>query len=401
MIIGNELIDELFRAFHIPRWNDRARTMDFIEMDKHAQKMIIAYCLGRYEENAGNTIDWHGLIRNGLFELLRRIVISDIKSPIFREIRKNKEVFAKLNNYVYNQLKDKILIPELREQLQSYLLEDTNDSLTRRVLDASHIYTSLWEFRIIRRCDPDYYQNPGIERKLAEEVNSYSDLIGIKKILSGNKINHFIDLCSQLRFQVRWAQTPRVPRTTVLGHSILVACLSYLFTLSINHCDKRIYDNYFGGLFHDLPEAVTRDIISPVKRSSVELDNLIVSLERNLAEEELFPLLEDFMVDEIKYFIQDEFSNKAIIDNNILKDNITFEVMNTKYNSNEFHPFDGKIIRAADHLSTFLEAWHSCKHGIHSEELVAASNKIREQYEFVNFYPISMKEIYDHYEILS
>ncbi|MGZ7169402.1 MAG: HD domain-containing protein [Halobacteriota archaeon] len=31
-------------------------------------------------------------------------------------------------------------------------------------------------------------------------------------------------------------------------------------------CYRRRFHNFFGGLFHDLPEALTRDIISPVKR---------------------------------------------------------------------------------------------------------------------------------------
>ena len=73
---------------------------------------------------------------------------------------------------------------------------------------------------------------------------------------------------------------------------MLVAVFSYFLSLDLKVCDKRLFNNFFGGLFHDLPEVVTRDIISPVKRSSDKLDNLVTELEKQLAEKELFPYLE-------------------------------------------------------------------------------------------------------------
>jgi putative hydrolase of HD superfamily len=192
---------------------------------------------------------------------------------------------------------------------------------------------------------------------------------------------------------VRWAQTPRVPKTSVLGHSLLVAATAYFFIRELNPAPKRVYNAFFGGLYHDLPEAVTRDIISPVKNSSEELDSLIKTLERKLADEEIFPLVEPFMVDELKYFAQEEFSNK-IIRNGIVECGHTFAELDTNFNSNEFSPYDGEIIRASDHLSTFLEAWHSCDSGIKSEELRNSYRKIRETYEGKTFGPINLSMVY-------
>jgi putative hydrolases of HD superfamily len=396
MIISFSLVNELFRAFHIQRWNDRIRPMELIEMDKHAHKMVIAYCLGRYEEQKGNFVDWSKLIKFGIFELLRRIVISDIKSPIYREIKKNKEVFAKLNKYVFNELKSKIHNETIINEIQEYLLAEEEDSLAVQILNAAHIYASYWEFQIIKLSNPRSYQNKIIEQKLLEDISTFEGLDGINRLLSNHNIINFIDLCSQLRFQIRWAQTPRVPKTSVLGHEMMVAVCSYFFTRDIPHCDKRIYNNFFGGLFHDLPEAVTRDIISPVKKSSEDLDLLIKNLERSLAEQEIFPLLDDFMIDEIKYFTQEEFSNKICL-HGTNKSGLSFEEINSNYNSDEFLPFDGKIIRAADHLSAFLEAWNSCNYGICSVELIEAAEKIRENYRIVEFGEIRFNELYDQF----
>lgn len=82
------LLLKLFDAFAIQRWNDRIRPVDLFEMDKNAHKMAIAYCLGRYEEDDGKVVNWGEIIRGGIYELLRRVVLSDIKSPVYRKIKR-------------------------------------------------------------------------------------------------------------------------------------------------------------------------------------------------------------------------------------------------------------------------------------------------------------------------
>jgi putative hydrolase of HD superfamily len=197
-----------------------------------------------------------------------------------------------------------------------------------------------------------------------------------------------------LRFQLRWAQIPRVPRTSVLGHSMLVAVLSYFFALENNACEKRLYNDFYGGLFHDLPEAVTRDIISPVKKSSEEFENFLKELELQLAQEEIFPLIEKEWIPEIQYFILDEFSNRIIINNEINSENITVNDLNEKYNHQEFNPIDGELIRAADHLSAFLEAWNSSNYGIKSEEYSTAMQQIKANYSNKNLGKTNIKSLY-------
>ncbi len=97
-----------------------------------------------------------------------------------------------------------------------------------------------------------------------------SDVEGLRYLALFPTYRSFVDLCGRLRFQVRWGQLYRVPRTSVLGHMLIVAILSYLFSLEIDACPKRGTNNYFTGLFHDLPEVLTKDIISPVKTAATQ-----------------------------------------------------------------------------------------------------------------------------------
>lgn len=397
MIVNFSLLTEIFRGFHIQRWNDRIRPMELIEMDKHAHKMMIAYCLAKYEEENGEHIEWSLLIKNGIYELIRRIIISDIKSPIYAEVRKNKQVFKELNTYIYKQLEPKIEDSLIKSEIHEFLFDSSNDDdLINRILEAAHIYSSYWEFQIIRQSNPFSYQNIRLETDLLNRIDKYKDLTGIKKITNRHTIANFIDLTGQLRFQLRWAQVPRTPNTSVLGHSLFVAILSYFFSRENSSCDKRIFNNFFGGLFHDLPEAVTRDIISPIKRSSSEFDKLIKELEMQLAENEIFPLIEPNWIDEIKYFIIDEFENKYF-ENGDLKIAETTDIINEKFNEDIYNPLDGKMIRAADHLAAFLEAWSSCSVGIKTEELVTAAQKIKENYQEQKFGKVNINNLYSNF----
>ena len=70
----------------------------------------------------------------------------------------------------------------------------------------------------------------------------------------------------------------------------------------------------------------------------------------------------------MKYFTQDEFENKVLIDGTILK-GISFKEINNKYNKDEFYPIDGELIKACDKLTAFIEADMSIKHGITSKHL--------------------------------
>jgi putative hydrolase of HD superfamily len=155
-----------------------------------------------------------------------------------------------------------------------------------------------------------------------------------------------------------------------------------------------LYNNFFGALFHDLPEVVTRDIISPVKRSSENIDVLILQLEKELAENEIYPYVEKDWIDELKYFTQDEFTNKIKINGVTVTDKSTKEI-SEKYNSNEFSAFDGKIIRFADCYSAYLEAKNSIDAGIKSKELIGACNEIRDNYKDYEICEFTVSELFN------
>lgn len=393
-MIQRKLVELLFNGFAIERWNDKLRPIDLIQIDKHAHKMMIAYCLAKYEEQDEVEFKWIDIIKGGVYELIRRNVISDIQSPVFKEISKNKELVKKLNYMIFKEVEAKFSSDKLKDEFYQYMTnEDYLHPHSKKILDAAHIYSTYFEFIIVKNANPDGYKIQYISKELENELEKFKDLRGIKNILNKHQIKNFVDLTGELRYQVRWGHLPRIPRTSVLGHTLLVAILAYFLTSRLdNPCDKRIYNNFFGGLFHDLPEVVTRDIISPIKRSVPGMQEEIKKIEEHLAETEIFPHLEPEWVDEIKYFTQDEFVNK-------IRDGIKVneEELNKKYNNNEDNPYDGTLLKFADDFAAFLEAWSSIKYGIKTTELIEAQRSIRKKYEGKVINGIYLFKIFDEF----
>lgn len=397
-MIGKGIIERFYEAASIQRWNDHVRPVELTELDKQAHKMIIAFVLAKYEANERNAnINWISLIEGGLFEFLHRLILTDIKPPVFHQMMERKG--RELNEWVLQQLRPDIseIKGDFADRFREYLLGDPEEhKLERKILRAAHYLATNWEFKIIYNMNPFIY---GIERTKAEienEIEEYFDLIGVQKISLGKKSFGFIDLCGQLRFQQRWAQSPRLPKTSVLGHMLIVAMLAYLCSIEINACKRRIYNNYFGGLFHDLPEVLTRDIVSPVKSSIKGLQDLIKEYEGIQVEERILPLLPTAWHKEIRFFVEDEFENKIVKDGMIIK-GLSNEEISAVYNQDQFSPLDGKLIKACDHLAAFIEASLSIKYGIRAPHLEEGKRRLQEMYRDKIIAGIDFGEIFGYF----
>lgn len=395
-MVRKGFVDRLYDAASIQRWNDHVRPVEFTELDKQAHKMIIAYVLGKLEEDDRQArIDWGRLIEGGIFELLQRAILTDIKPPVFHKMmmEKGKEI----NELVYEKLRPDIqdIRGNFADKFRSYFFDKNYARFEKRLLMAAHYLATNWEFKIIYNAAPFVYGIDRTKEEIENQIEDHYDLIGVQKISLRKKSFGFVDLCGQLRFQQRWAQTPRVPRTSVLGHMLIVAILSYLCSLEIRACGRRIYNNFFAGLLHDLPEVLTRDIVAPVKTSVEGLDEIIKAYEKMQLEEKILPLLPSSMRDEIVYFLEDEFHNKIRQNGDVVKP-VPSEEM-ARYNEDGYWPVDGDIIRICDKLAAFIEASLSIQHGIKSHHLEGARTFIYEQYKGGQRVGVDFGYLFDYY----
>lgn len=389
------LVERFTKAASMQRWNDHIRPVELTELDKQAHKMVIAYVLARLEEDRGEEIDWRCLIEGCIFEFLQRVILTDIKAPVFHKMRENRDVQLKMDQHVLNELENDIggFNKDFRKRFHDYFFKPKID-INRRILRAAHYLATNWEFKIIYHAAPFIYGIEETRQNIEDQIEDHYDLIGVQRILLNKKSFGFIDLCGQLRFQKRWAHTPRLPETSVLGHMLIVAIISYLATMEMNveACPKRFYNNFFAGLFHDLPEILTRDIISPVKKGA-ELEKILKECEKRKMKEELLPLLPKPWRDEMRYFTENEFKNK-IIENGQIK---IIKKISKELDKDNLNPLDGELIMVCDKLAAFIEASLSIKHGIRSDELVEAKENIYGEYNNVKSNELDFGKIFQNF----
>jgi putative hydrolase of HD superfamily len=345
-----DLIYSFFDAANMHRWNDHLRPTELTELDKQAHKIMIAWVLAKFEEDEGREkINWRELIEHTMFSFIRRIILTDLKPQLFHRIVKEKE--NEMNEFVIREFDARIpdTDKKFRERFIAYL---NREGMSRedRIIKAAHYLATEWEFKLVYKANPSMFGIDRTKEAIDKQIMEFEDIAGVKKLLFGRDTFNFIDLCGQLRFQKRWAKVPRIPPTSVLGHMLLVANMMYLHNLDTGTDDQRVYKNYFTALFHDLPEVLTKDVITPIKTSIDGLDELLSEYEKEEMARTVLPLLPKGWHKEFHSLTDDPFEGE-----------------------------DGRSIKVCDQLAAFMEAHVSGCYGITSKALSRGKDEIRKK----------------------
>lgn len=397
-VIRKSLLQLVFSGAFMKRWNDRLRPMELMEVDKQAHKMIVAWMLlTRVTAGMGQAERlalMEETIEGGLFDYFYRLVITDIKPPVFYKIKANREDYQKLTQWVLPQLKPRLapLGPEFWERMTAALMEPEEKTLSRRILMAAHLYASYSEFRVLKPLNPHDEEMPEIEESFQTRLRALTDIPGVAELLTANdEFGRFAARAGQLRFQKRWSQTPRVPETTVLGHMFLVATYSWFFSVEAGACQARRQNNFFVGLFHDLPELLTRDIISPVKSADASIGELIKQYENQELERKILGPLKsggcEDLAERLSYLLGLEVGSEFIATvreqgpEGLEVRHVTEAELLGPKNLDELDPKDGPLLKMCDRLAAFIEADTALRNGINNEQLHQARWRIRQMYE--------------------
>ena len=348
-----DLIYGFFDAANMHRWNDHLRPMDLTELDKQAHKMVIAWVLAKFEESEKETkIEWKELIEHSMFSFIRRLIVTDLKPQLFHRVvrEKGKEV----NDFVLREFDKRVPDMEkgFRERFERYLKSSVM-SKEDRIIKAAHYLATSWEFKLVYNANPTMYGIDRTKGDIERQIREYADISGVIRLFFGKDAFDFIDLCGQLRFQQRWARVPRIPQTTVLGHMLMVANMMYLRDLDNGAGSEKIYNDYFTALFHDLPEVLTKDVISPIKTSIDGLEKLLSGYEKEMVSNTLLPLLPEEWHPDFLKIIDDPFGDSA--------------------------GADGKAIKVCDLMAAYIEAHVSECYGISSKALSAGKKELKEK----------------------
>lgn len=353
--LNAEMIYFMFESANMRRWNDHLRPMDLTEQDKQAHKAAIAWVIAKFEEDAGNKVDWDILIEHNLFAFISRMVLTDLKPQLYHRIVREKE--EQVNEYVMSEFKRSVpnAGKEFFERLENYL-KSPKTLPEDRIISAAHYWASRCEFELIKDMNDGRFKAEVTEKELDGKIAEHLEVQGVKKAVNDEGARGFINLVGQLRFQQRWAKTPRIPKTTVLGHSFMVANMVFLNDIDRGISGRQLYNDYYTALFHDLPEVLTKDVISPIKRNVNGLADLLESYEKELVESEIMPLLPSSWHREMEFLLYGPFEDT---DDPVLGKR------------------SGKTIKSCDLLAAYVEAHVSICYGVSSRSLKEGEEELR------------------------
>ncbi|MGI6472182.1 MAG: YfbR-like 5'-deoxynucleotidase [Candidatus Methanomethylophilaceae archaeon] len=353
--LNSEMLYFMFESANMHRWNDHLRPLNLTEQDKQAHKAAVIWVLGKYDEDDGNEIDWKTMIEHSVFEFISRMVLTDLKPQLYHQIMSDNSEQA--NKYVFNEFKRRVpnMNPEFCDRLKAYL-QSGEASREDCIVEAAHYLATKWEFDVIYKTNTGMFNIEETKDNIDGEVSKHLGLQGVVKALTDKGTKNFIDKFGQLRFQQRWTRTPRIPQTTVLGHSLMVANAIFLHNLDVGASDEQIYNDYYAALFHDLPEVLTKDVISPVKINVEGLADMLGEIEKKLMESEILPLLPESWRDEMEFMFNDPFGN----------------VDNPRFGKRR-----GSAIKSCDLLCAYVEAYVSICYGISPHSLKEGAEDLR------------------------
>ena len=411
--IRKGLLQFVFSGAYMKRWNDKLRPMELIEIDKQAHKMIVAWMLcqihGKNMTPADKLALEESVVEGGIFDYLFRLIITDIKPPILYRIKENHAHFQELAKWAIAEIEPHLrpLNEEFWNRFKRYVLQEQSSGKAADILAAAHLFSSVWEFRLLQSMNGAFDDElPEIDRRFTEQLEEFRHVQGMSVLMDGlalaarhrcsntsdtaqniDPLARVANLCGQLRFQKRWSQTPRIPETSVMGHMFIVACYSFFVSMALGACPARRVNNFFCGLFHDLPELLTRDIISPVKKSFEDLGKIIREYENQELERRFFTPLNNggyqCITERLGYYLglaTDSEFDETIIDAKGRVKKVDFNALQLTYNKDHFDPKDGTAVKTCDVLAAYIEAYTAIRNGITADHIQQAFWRMREQY---------------------
>ena len=184
--VRKSLLQLIFSGAYLLRWNDKLRPRDLLEIDKQGHKMIVATLLwdkmSRELSAEKRATLARELIEGALFDYFYRLVVTDIKPPIFYQIKNNREQYKKLTEHVFRELQPTLVpLGSFWERFKTWHTKPETHLTARRILDAAHMFASQWEFRLIEPMNGFDQEMPAIAANFTKELNALRDSSSMRK----------------------------------------------------------------------------------------------------------------------------------------------------------------------------------------------------------------------------
>lgn len=323
----------IFRWLSIYRWNNFPRVENISTNDNFAfvlhTVLLLTYIL---EEKEWKKVDIWYIFKKFLFESFDTYVLSDINSDVkFRIKRKNAATFKLLQEKVHKFIVNLELPESIIEDIN--YIHDNEDNpkyeLEDKLLHFAKLWVACYEAQFNGKIYEDIYA-PIIDN-MKKRINAPEFELFLKYLninWETNELEKYLLNIRRLQFNYRWNSKKRIYPISVMSHLLVSFFLAYIIGKIECKTENDIIEMMKRALFHDIPEAITGDIITPTKKAVKWFSELLQEVEKDMLEEYLLIYIK-------KYKFYD-----------------TFE----KYMLDPFEWELGKLVKLADLFSALFEA---------------------------------------------
>lgn len=281
------------RWLAMKRWNNFPRIEDVSHLDNVGYTIHIALFLAHLEEKNGKEVDKEFIIKRIIFNCFITLLISDINSG-------TREYIKELDSSMFDKIESMWIDSILSFDAPEYIKEDikntffnTKNTLELDIISASKKYAWLNECMVNAKVFPDIYEVP------LEQINSFlfekrKTLKSLDLLLSNENYKRYLSNIRRLSHSMRWSWQTRIFPISVMSHLVIITFISYILGMIENENGENydLNDLLLRAIYHDIPEAITWDVITPTKKSISWFEELLEKVENKMMDDYMFSYID-------------------------------------------------------------------------------------------------------------
>jgi len=288
-MVWNILKLMLTRWLSMKRWNNFPRIEDVSHLDNVWFVMHVSLFLAYLEEKDWAKIDREFLLKRIIFNSFSGLILSDISSW-------TRDYILKINDTVFSEIENKAFDFLLSQDAPEYIKKDIKDVLNNKekklelfIIEASKKYAWYMECKINEKVFWDIYEVP------LNQINLYLedkriDLKSLDILLKNDNYKKYLTHIRRLSHSMRWNQNKRIFPISVMSHLVVITFISYIIWKIENDSwsNYDIQELMLRSVYHDIPEAITWDIITPTKKAVEWFEEVLEKVEIKMMDDYIF-----------------------------------------------------------------------------------------------------------------
>lgn len=276
------------------RWNNFPRIEDVSHLDNVWFVMHVALFLAYLEEKEGNKIDREFLLKRIIFNSFSSLILSDINSW-------TREYILQIDNEVFNKIEAKAFdfilnydAPESIKKDMKETLENSSNKLELSIIEASKKYAWYVECKINEKVFSDMFDVP-LNQITINLEEKRKELKSLDILLSNDNYKKYLTHIRRLSHSMRWNQNTRIFPISVMSHLVVITFISYILWMLENDAwaNYSIEELMLRSIYHDIPESITWDIITPTKKAVEWFVEVLEKVEIKMMDDYIFSYVDE------------------------------------------------------------------------------------------------------------